>query len=140
MTHGNWTLPFHGRGHYDPSLEAFVGLSKQDGYIYCCSITSSSPRVRCSKEQVYTKNLAEKHESATLVYIRRGKFCLVECVSIDDGAGQGQRHYKYRLMTFSLRYDIDGDLKLKHCRVCYYNLPHEATVAHIRHAPKAFWM
>ncbi|CAL4939131.1 unnamed protein product [Urochloa decumbens] len=137
--HGNWTLPFNGLGHYDPSLEAFVGLSKHDGYIYICSITSS-PRIKCCNEQVYTKNLAEKHESATLVYMRRDKFCLVECVSIDAGAGEGQRHYKYRLMTFYLRYDIDGDLKLKHGRVCYYNLPHESTVAHIRQAPQAFWL
>jgi hypothetical protein len=29
--YGHWVLPFTGRGHYDPSLEGFVGLSKDPG-------------------------------------------------------------------------------------------------------------
>ncbi|CAN6295988.1 unnamed protein product [Urochloa humidicola] len=152
--HGNWALPFTDCGHYDPTLEAFVGLSKDPetlGYLYSCSVTStdasnrlcSSPTMKRSKEKVYSNNPAEKHVQATLVYTCQGKFCLVECVFIDDASAGHQelRRYRYRLMTFSLRYDMEGELKLKDCRVCYYNLPHGTTMNHIlRLEPMAFWL
>ncbi|CAL4929814.1 unnamed protein product [Urochloa decumbens] len=122
------------------------------GYLYSCSVTStdigngcSSPTMKRSREKVYSMNPAEKHVKATLVYMMgRGKFCLVECIFIDDAsAGQELRRgrYMYRLMTFSLGYDMEGELKLEHCRVCYYNLPREATTDHIlRHDPMVFWL
>nr|TKV97482.1 hypothetical protein SEVIR_9G497700v2 [Setaria viridis] len=157
--HGEWALPFTGCGHYEPSLEAFVGISKDPetlGYLYSCPATSTgtgdtgdrrlcpSPKMKRSKEKVYSKNPAERHVSATLVYMRRGKYCLVECVSIDDdGADQElpqRSRCMYRLMTFSLRYDMEGDLKLKHCRVCCYSLPHEATNYILLEDPVAFWL
>jgi hypothetical protein len=76
-------FPFTGRGHYDPSLEAFVGLSETLGYLCSCTMTSSTPEWKRSKETVYNKNNpAERHVSATLVHMHPGEFCIVECVSI----------------------------------------------------------
>ncbi|CAM0146246.1 unnamed protein product [Urochloa decumbens] len=182
--YGHWAFLFTGRGYYDPSLEAFVGMSKDPntlGYLYCCYLNSCtvastastnsdtgsglhpSPDWKCSKETVYNKNSGERHVSATLVHMRRGKFCLVECVYIDDiradqeviresgadqelrkpGAAEGvsQRGgFTYGLKTFSIRYDANGDLKLKHCRVRCYSPPHETTIGFISQDPAAFWM
>nr|CAB3469752.1 unnamed protein product [Digitaria exilis] len=73
--YGDWAFPFTGHGHYDPSLDSFVGLSKDPdtlGYLYCCNMASTmaddtgkilhpSPDIKCSKEKVYTKNPAERH-------------------------------------------------------------------------------
>ncbi|OEL21732.1 hypothetical protein BAE44_0017250 [Dichanthelium oligosanthes] len=151
--HGEWALPFTDRGHCDLSLEAFVGLSKDPetfGYLYSCAVTSTGTdddtgnRLRPSPDWKRSKE----------VYMRRGRFCLVECVSIDDvradqvlleepGAAGGvpqRSRYMYRLMTFSLRYDMKGDLKLKHCRVHCYNLPHEATTEYMLQDPVVFWL
>ncbi|CAO2141215.1 unnamed protein product [Urochloa humidicola] len=122
-----------------------------------------SPDWKCSKETVYNNNLGESHVSGTFLHMRRGKFCLVECVSIDDvradqevigepGADQELREpgaagdvpqqgrFMYRLKTFCIRYDSHGDLKLKHCRVRCYSPPHETTFGFIRQDPAAFWM
>ncbi|CAN6242731.1 unnamed protein product [Urochloa humidicola] len=96
--YGDWVLPFTGRGHYSPSLDAFVGLSNDKetlGYLYSCTMGRSgtgntvnilhpSPDCNCSKETLYSKNPAERHVRATLVHMGWDKFCLVECVAIDD--------------------------------------------------------
>nr|CAB3461149.1 unnamed protein product [Digitaria exilis] len=55
------------------------------------------------------------------------------------GMPQGGR-FMYRLKIFSLRYDMNGDLKLKHCRVRCYSLPHETTINFVHQAPAAFWL
>ncbi|RLN29848.1 uncharacterized protein C2845_PM05G05850 [Panicum miliaceum] len=137
-SYGNWVLPFTGLGHYDTS--GFVGLSKDPetlGYLYCSTRASigtgdtlhPSPDFKCSKEKVFNKNPAERHVSATLLHMRPGKFCLAECVSIDNGrADQELREpgaaggvpqcgcFMYRLKTFSLGYGAERNLKLKNCR------------------------
>nr|TKV97471.1 hypothetical protein SEVIR_9G496700v2 [Setaria viridis] len=181
--YGDWVLPFTGRGHYDPCTMASTGTGDTSNRLH------PSPDWKCSKETVYNKNPAERHVSATLVHMRRGKFCLVECVSIDDvradqelretGADQELREpgvvdqlwqelwerqeeiwepekeiletedpgsvprcgrFMYRVKTFSLRYDANGDLKLKHCRVRCYSLPHEASTDFLLQDPVAFWL
>jgi len=97
--YSNFVFPFTGRGHYDTSLEGFVGLSKDPetfGYLYCSTMASIRtgdtlypfPDFKCSKVKLFNKDPdknAEKHVSATLLHMRPGKFCLVECVSIDNG-------------------------------------------------------
>ncbi|KAF8772143.1 hypothetical protein HU200_006141 [Digitaria exilis] len=164
--YGNWVVPFTGRGHYDTSLEGFVGLSKDPetlGYLYCCTMASigtgdtlhPSPGFKCSKEKVFNKNPAERHVSANLLHMRPGKFCIVECVSIEKGradqelrepgAAGGGCCYMYRVKTFSLGlgYDAKGDLKLKDSRVRCYSLPQEVTNDFLYHdgpAPAAFWL
>nr|CAB3503850.1 unnamed protein product [Digitaria exilis] len=138
--YGNWVVPFTGRGHSDTSLEGFTL-----GYLYCSTMASigtgdtlhPSPGFKCSKDKVFNKNPAERHVSANLLHMRPGKFCIVECVSIDNGradqelrepgAAGGGGCYMYRVKTFSLGYDAKGDLKLKDSRVRCYSLPQEVT-------------
>ncbi|KAF8686958.1 hypothetical protein HU200_043236 [Digitaria exilis] len=162
--YGNWVVPFTGRGHSDTSLEGFVGLSKDPetlGYLYCSTMASigtgdtlhPSPGFKCSKDKVFNKNPAERHVSANLLHMRPGKFCIVECVSIDNGradqelrepgAAGGGGCYMYRVKTFSLGYDAKGDLKLKDSRVRCYSLPQEVTSDFLYDdgpAPAAFWL
>ncbi|RLN09175.1 uncharacterized protein C2845_PM11G27530 [Panicum miliaceum] len=130
--YGDWALPFTGRGHYDPSLDAFVGLSKDPpetlGYLYSCSMDSAGTGNRL-------------HPTPLI------------CVSIDDvradqelkepgkagGVPQSGR-FMYRLKILSLRYDKNGELKVKHCWVRCYSLPHETTADFILQDPAAFWL
>jgi hypothetical protein len=92
--------------------------------------------------------------------MRQGKFCLVECVCTDNtttdqdeprvppgadeldfmGGGPQDGRFMYRLKTFSLSYDTKRDLKLRHCKVRCYSLPHEARIGSIRQDPVAFWL
>lgn len=174
--YGNWVLPFTVRGHYDTSLGGFVGLS-EDRYLYCSTMAAStgtgldtgktlhpSPDVKRTKNKLYTEG---QHVSATLVHMRQGRFCLVECVSADNartgqelkswfdefrvppgatawdvvgGGPQGGR-CMYRLKTFSLIYDTKGFfLKLTACKVRRYSLPHEARIGSVCMDPVAFWL
>ncbi|CAN6239114.1 unnamed protein product [Urochloa humidicola] len=151
--HGEWALPFTGRGYFDRDLDAFVGISNDPenlGYLYSCHVAgaatgnSASPDWKRSKEKVFNKNPDERHVGATLVYRRRSKFCLVECVSIDDDhqhqvPGTGSR-YMYRLITFTLRYDRMGDVTVKHYRVRCYKVPRGTTTEFVVQDPVAFWL
>ncbi|CAL4967540.1 unnamed protein product [Urochloa decumbens] len=174
--HGEWAMPFTGRGHFVRGLNAFVGISKQDpntlGYLYSCNnvtgadyaagsgLLCPAPGWKRSKEKVYNNNpdAGERHVGATLVYMGRCRFCLVECVSMDE-AGDGDDRvtlelsggpggvpqqcagrYMYRLMTFSLRYDGMGDLRVERYRVCCYNVPSKATTRFVNWDPVAFWL
>lgn len=83
---GSWVFPFTGQGHYDTSLDGFVGLSKDPeklGYLCCCTTTSQGlqhpPDFKSTKTKVYNEDLAEgqHHVSATLVHMSQGKFCVV---------------------------------------------------------------
>ena len=116
-----------------------------------------SPDFKCSKVKVFNKNPAEKHVSATLLHMRPGKFCIVECVSIDNGradqepreetepesepesgGGVPQRGcFMYRLKTFSLVYDAERDMKLKSHT---WRLPQEVTSDLLEQDPVAFWL
>nr|TKW22991.1 LOW QUALITY PROTEIN: hypothetical protein SEVIR_4G264100v2 [Setaria viridis] len=149
---GEWTLPFTGRGHYESELRALVGLSKDPetfGYLYACDVPSTgnrhcpAPAWKRSKEKVFSKNPADRRVSASLIYLGyRRKFCLVECVLVEEGnscqvkedkadqvllekpegAGVPQRSATYRLMTFSLKYDKMDDIRVRQRRVRYYKL------------------
>ncbi|KAK8443828.1 hypothetical protein SEVIR_9G039400v4 [Setaria viridis] len=165
----DWTLPFTGRGHYESELRALVGLSKDKGtfgYIYACDVPNTSnrpPAWKLSKKKVFSKNPAEKHVSASLIYLGcQRKFCLVECVLVkEDKACQEVKEdkddqvllekpegtcvpqhsrYMYRLMTFSLKYDKMGDLRIRHRRVRYYKVPSKVSTECIRHDPVVFWL
>jgi hypothetical protein len=48
--------------------------------------------------------------------------------------------FMYRVKTFSVSYDANGDLKLKHGRAHCYNLPHEASTYFLKQDPVAFWL
>nr|TKV90578.1 hypothetical protein SEVIR_9G038800v2 [Setaria viridis] len=167
---GEWILPFTGRGHYESELSALVGLSKDKGafgYIYACDVPNTSnrpPAWKRSKEKVFSKNPADKHVSASLVYLGyQRKFCLVECCVLveEDKACQEvkedkddqvllekpegtcvpqRRRYMYRLMTFSLKYDKMGDLRVRHRRDRYYKVPSKVSKACVRQDPVVFWL
>ncbi|KAF7104825.1 hypothetical protein CFC21_105694 [Triticum aestivum] len=176
---GNWALPFDGRGHFDRRLEAFVGLSKDPGtfgQLCSCQAPNSAytaghegqcappPRLLC-KEKLFSQDPSHRHVSATLVYMgRESKFCLVECLSIDEDNRQhvnedddcpdqalvkeegdvglhGCCVYLYRLTTFSLSLDTNGDLTTSgSCRVEFYRVPDATTKSFLAHDPVAFWM
>ncbi|PUZ58980.1 hypothetical protein GQ55_4G005100 [Panicum hallii var. hallii] len=169
---GEWMLPFTGRGHFDRELKALVGLSKDPeafGCLYACNVPNTGdrhcPAWKCSKEKVFSKHPADRHVSASLVYMENWrKYCLVECVWVEkesacqvkvkedkadqvlleksEGVGgvpQRGRHM-YRLMTFSLKYDKMHDLRVKCRRVRYYEVPNTVSAESIRMDPVAFWL
>ncbi|CAO2047070.1 unnamed protein product [Urochloa humidicola] len=161
--HGQWSLPFNGRGYYDGDLDGYVGLYKDSeslGYLYFCDMTRTEtdsgqcpcPDVKCSKVKVFNKNPAEKHVGATLMYMNHSKFCIVECVSVDDvKAGKALqelsdseasygRIYMYRVITFTIKYNRRSDLKVKRYRVQCYKVPREATRKFVYNDPVAFWL
>ncbi|CAO2047098.1 unnamed protein product [Urochloa humidicola] len=162
--HGEWAMPFTGRGYFDRDLDAFVGLYKDPetfGHLCSCDATSTSsetgkPAWKLGEEKVFSEDPAERHASATLVYMgRRSKFCLVECVFVgsvcDDQelAEEGgvpvprRGRYLYRVATFSLRYDEKGQLRTKRFRARYYNVPSKTSTEflhHERQGPVVFWL
>ncbi|PVH47210.1 hypothetical protein PAHAL_4G004400 [Panicum hallii] len=169
---GEWMLPFTGRGHFDRKLKALVGFSKDPeafGCLYACNVPNTGdrhcPAWKCSKEKVFSKHPADRHVSASLVYMENWrKYCLVECVWVEkenacqvkvkedkadqvlleksEGVGgvpQRGRHM-YRLMTFSLKYDKMHDLRVKCRQVRYYEVPNTVSAESIRMDPVAFWL
>ncbi|CAL4929410.1 unnamed protein product [Urochloa decumbens] len=58
---------------------------------------------------------------------------------MDPAAAVGDR-FMYRLKTFSLRHDANGDLKIEHCRVRCFSVPHKTTISSILQDPVAFWL
>ncbi|KAL6843649.1 hypothetical protein ACP4OV_026711 [Aristida adscensionis] len=143
--YGHWMLPFFGRAHFDPELNAWVGISADPmGYVSMCTVppldsdpsTRRSPVAKICKERLYGLDPAEYHVGATLVYMGgSSQFCLVECVFRD--------RYLFRVTTFSLKFDINGELTTGHSsRVQYYRLPEgNPTDAYAIHRhPVAFWM
>ncbi|CAN6239089.1 unnamed protein product [Urochloa humidicola] len=160
---GQWALPFNGRGYYDHDLDGYVGLSKDPeshGYLYFCDMTRTDtdsgqcpcPDVKCSKVKVFNKNPAERHLGATLVYMHQSKFCIVECVSIDnvksdqalrelfDAEASSGSIYMYRVITFTIKYSRRSDLRVKSYRVQCYKVPREATSKFIHKDPVAYWL
>jgi hypothetical protein len=91
---GPWALPFHGQGHYDDKLGAWVGLH-EDGYVCSCQV--ASPNVRrtvapdwnTGRQKLFSRVSGRRTPAgprATLVCMGNGMFCLVECV-VRHGAG-----------------------------------------------------
>ncbi|RCV40954.1 hypothetical protein SETIT_9G096700v2 [Setaria italica] len=160
---GKWTLPFHGPGYFVPSLNAWVGLSMyslETGHICACDLVSASsghgrcPSWKFSKEKLFSDDPTETHVGATLVYTGQGsRFCLLECVIIyykyrakpynlkeKDVDPQAFR-YLYRVTTFSLKYDENGDLTTGGSRrVRYYEAPKGVVTRFVCENPVAFWM
>ncbi|GJM96574.1 hypothetical protein PR202_ga13427 [Eleusine coracana subsp. coracana] len=127
-----WALPFDGRAHFDADLDAFVGLSRDpDTPGHLCSCDAAPP--------------------GNDYMGRRSKFCLVQCVSMEDGCIDEElaeeeegvprpRRHMLRLTTFSLGYDKNGDLTTgKSCRVRYCEVPKSSTETLLKN-PVAFWL
>ncbi|KAF8697833.1 hypothetical protein HU200_035321 [Digitaria exilis] len=161
--HGEWTLPFTGRAFFVQCLQNFVGLSKDpDTFGHLCSCdaadTDSTPAWKVSKEKLFSEEPDETHVGATLIHMGEGsEFCLLQCVSIEQGNGADQQlkevqlkedgeiprccSYLYRLTTFCLSFDDNGDLTTGGtCQVQYYKVPEETTEAFLGTDPVAFWL
>ncbi|KAM0867649.1 hypothetical protein ACQ4PT_041842 [Festuca glaucescens] len=160
---GEWTLPFKGRGHFDSKakLNAWVGLSTYPdaiGHLCSCDVIAAtaghgqSPARKVSKEGFFSQDLAERHVGVTLIHMgRRSKFCLVQCICVDDRHLVGRINnyreegswpclYLFRVTTFSLKYDQNGDLTTGQSRrVRYFNVPAGASML-LLNRPVVFWM
>ncbi|KAF7106997.1 hypothetical protein CFC21_107693 [Triticum aestivum] len=166
---GNWALPLAGRGYFDPHLDAFVGLSDDPdtlGQLYCCYAVPGSdngdraPEWKLCKEKLFSDDdPAKRHVNATLVHMGcHGKFCLVLCVYVQDDEDDTADHQPlidehgvlrlppgcrrlYRLTTFSLSHDNNGDLTTgKSRQVHYYKVPKATTNCFVAEGPVAFWI
>ncbi|KAL6841846.1 hypothetical protein ACP4OV_028358 [Aristida adscensionis] len=121
----DWALPFRGQGFFDGELDAWVGLHP-DGYICCCQVASdigSETPVELGASQldwqmVETESFhegTERHLRASLTYMGRSKFCLVESV-IREGAkaryplGDDEGCMVHMTM-FGLKYSHKGELR-----------------------------
>ncbi|KAK1644763.1 hypothetical protein QYE76_062568 [Lolium multiflorum] len=158
---GDWRLPFFRQAHFDPELDAWVGLAGgRDTFGYLCSSdvppSSSTGKARqqppvwkLGKEKMFCQDPAEQQCGATLAYMgSRSKFCLVQHFSaideeykdieVDDEEDRPRRHL-LRLTSFSLKYDKHGDLQASTQRqVQCYELPHVVTP--FPNDIRAFWM
>ncbi|CAN6286862.1 unnamed protein product [Urochloa humidicola] len=163
---GEWALPFSGRGYFDPALNAWVGLSMyclETGHICACELVSPTssdygrhrPAWKFSKEKLFSDDPAETHVGANLVYMGSGsRFCLIECVVVyykyrpakpyhfeDKDVDPQAFRYFYRVTTFSLKYDENGDLTTGGSRrVRYYKAPKEDVTRFMCEHPVAFWL
>ncbi|CAN6334937.1 unnamed protein product [Urochloa humidicola] len=157
-------MPFAGRAHFVAGLQAIVGFSRDPdtaGHLCSCAAAAVAaasggggpPAWKLCKEKLFSENPAETHVGATLLYMENGsEFCLVECISIDehgdgDDAAADQEEeprrccYLYRLTTFSLSYDDNGDLTTAGtCQVQCYEVPQGTTEKFLRKDPLAFWL
>jgi len=151
---GYWPLPFAGRGHFDPHLNALVGLSKDAGTLgqFCsCDVPSSytgdrqcsAPAWKLCREKLFSKDPSEKHVGATLVYMGgKSKFCLVQCLSIKGDTSNARLPgvCLYRVTVFFLRPKKNGDLRIGKRQVQYYKVPEATTQWFLLGNPVAFWM
>nr|TKV91382.1 hypothetical protein SEVIR_9G092600v2 [Setaria viridis] len=160
--HGGWALLFRGRGYFDGDLNVWVGLSayrpEEIGRVCACELVSAGsdygrrPAWKLSKEKLFSEDPAEVHMGATLLYMGgKSRFCLVECVYIKGGRDdvayeydeveeEDPPTYLFRVTTFSLKLDENGDLTTGNSRrVRYYSVPEVASNGFHRN-PVAFWM
>nr|CAB3466568.1 unnamed protein product [Digitaria exilis] len=142
--HAEWTMPFAGRAHFVHSLNAFVGLSDDpDTLGHLCSCDGAAiaaggggrPEWKVGKEKIFSEDPYERHR------VSNGD---EEQLEEEDGVVPrrpvGNRCY--RLTTFSLGYDGNGDLTTgETCRVRCYKVPQEIRAMESYDSdPAAFWL
>ncbi|CAN6309387.1 unnamed protein product [Urochloa humidicola] len=160
---GEWALPFYGPGYFDSTLNAWVGLSMyslETGHICACNLVPANsnsvdcPTWKFSKENLFSNDPTETHVGATLVYMgHHSRFCLLECVIIyykyrvrsynlkEKDVNPQAFRYMYRVTTFSLKYDKNGDLTTGDSRrVRYFKAPKREVTRFLCENPVAFWM
>ncbi|XBJ20245.1 hypothetical protein VPH35_011099 [Triticum aestivum] len=126
--HGEWDLPFHGPGHYDGELEAWVGLHKifhhtqqlTDGYLSSCDVASpdgcpAQPARKLCTERLFDPD-DDWHIGATLVYMGDNIYCLVELVAHERFKKRRRlcigHKCAVRLAIFRLKYGKNGELTI----------------------------
>nr|CAB3448654.1 unnamed protein product [Digitaria exilis] len=140
----NCSLPFTGPANYVHALDIFVGLSKAPdtyGHLCFCKKLGGDENGRPSKENLLSKDPAESHclnegggNCGELDQLKK---------HVDEGDGSSgimHRKYLYRLTTFCLSFDNNGDLTTgETCVVQCYNVPEEVSEETLAN-PVAFWL
>ncbi|KAM3372242.1 hypothetical protein ACQJBY_019232 [Aegilops geniculata] len=118
---GEWLLPFHGQGHYDADLDAWVGLHSP-GYMCACDVpaplaagrSGDAPRQPTwelvgAGSLLYADPDPKVGDSAAwLACMGGGQFCVVESMAL---AEQEDEHVLLRLATLRLERDLHGGLR-----------------------------
>ncbi|TVT97061.1 hypothetical protein EJB05_57700, partial [Eragrostis curvula] len=164
--HGEWTSPIHGRAHFVPCLNAFVGLSRDPatkGHLCAweaavvATDVDRPPAWKLGKEKLFNGNNTEDSEQLEQEEgddgiangLEEGDDMADDQEQLDDTTDQEQQtevprctgSYLYRLTTFSLGYDNNGDLTTgESCRVQRYKVPEETTERFFQEDPVAFWL
>ncbi|KAM0864055.1 hypothetical protein ACQ4PT_044177 [Festuca glaucescens] len=143
-SHGEWSLPFNGRGYFDSMLDAWVGLHK-DGYICSCQVASrsstnqSQPDCKMLQERLLCSAPNSRVPAPTVTLTHMGgnaRFCLVESVLRDGDDASGRDVCILHTTTFGLKYSHKGELQMMN------RITNSYTVAKHTHlfSPVAFWM
>jgi hypothetical protein len=133
---GNWRLPFHGKGHYDGDLEAWVGVALGTGgesetrCYYLCScdvpdlanVSAPPPAWKLGREKLtHTKApLGATAHAPVLVHTGHGRLCFVETASLEpptpgrrcscDDARADDHSRILRVTMFRPKYRSNGEL------------------------------
>uniref|UniRef100_A0A0D3FFY1 DUF1618 domain-containing protein n=1 Tax=Oryza barthii TaxID=65489 RepID=A0A0D3FFY1_9ORYZ len=148
---GDWLLPFHGQGHYDAKLRAWVGLHSP-GHVCTCDVPSttfSSVAAATSQPPAWQLVNAEhlfqedhpERGGTSLVSTGDAEFCIVESVTpkwMDPVWDRDEiDEYVLRVTRFRLKHDRHGQLRASsRCRRASYRVRKHDSVF----APQAFWM
>lgn len=154
----NWMMPFRGRAYFDHKLDTWIGLPMlgvKRGYICSCQLKSGTtehrPEVKYSNEYLFSGDPAETHIGATLVCMgQKGKYCLIESVGVKYLKQEEEYNFKqeneyfrcmFRLTTFSLAYNENGDLTTGESqRVRYFFAPKDQISRPLCQFPVGFYM
>nr|CAB3462679.1 unnamed protein product [Digitaria exilis] len=141
--HAEWTMPFAGRAHFVHSLNAFVGLSDDpDTLGHLCSCDGAAiaaggggrPEWKVGKEKLFSEDPCERH------HVSNGD---EEQLGEEDGVVPRRPvGNRYRVTTFSLGYDGNGNLTTgETCQVRCYKVPQEIRAMESYDSdPAAFWL
>ncbi|XP_037454317.1 uncharacterized protein LOC119324648 [Triticum dicoccoides] len=147
--HGEWMFPFVLEGYFDADLDAWVGLHP-DGYICSCQVPSLSnssstlqqPNWKMAKEHRMWNPYHQlaRGRGPTLTYMGNSRFFLVDCVAADglefqDAFGDS-RGCVLNMTTFHLRYDSEGNLRIKDRNTTSCRVSKQLSTF----SPVAFWM
>ncbi|KAM0903562.1 hypothetical protein ACQ4PT_018604 [Festuca glaucescens] len=127
---GNWRLPFHGKGHYDGDLEAWVGVALGTGggssrcyYLCSCDVpelgngSAPPPTWKLGREKLthIKAPLTATAHSPVLVHTGHGRLCFVETASLArrcscDDASADEQSRILRVTMFRPKYRSNGEL------------------------------
>ncbi|KAM3371436.1 hypothetical protein ACQJBY_018696 [Aegilops geniculata] len=154
---GDWRLPFHGRGHYDGELGAWVGIREADGtdggikgkpYLCSCAVPDladsgvegpvPAPAWRmCDQELTFLKTPVN-FGCRALVHVGHGRFCLVEVVpaTVAEGAEARGGECLLHVTVFRAEHCKNGGLVVTPCRPGRSYLVPNCSLC----LPGAFWI
>ncbi|RLM86301.1 hypothetical protein C2845_PM04G17210 [Panicum miliaceum] len=154
--HGEWLLPFRGQGHYDSTLDAWVGLHSP-GYVCACDVppplpAGSGERPRPEWKLVKAEGLSDtdpedgvlRQSLMTLASMGDAEFLILEPLTTEvrelNVTLDMDPHFEYmlRVTRFRLKHNRQGQLResSRH-RVarCYKLRKYDDSFA-----PQAFWL